>query len=151
MLTLGAHRKHTPGALDDARRSDAEITGTFPLCLSSLYGCAFSSLTTRGGALPNHQARRPKSERHAALLQRLGTTIRTYRQRKAFTLEDLRGLTNLSLSYLSQIERGERNASVLSLITIADALDIPYTNLLEPLNAFRPSSPPVGHPSDLLL
>jgi transcriptional regulator with XRE-family HTH domain len=60
-------------------------------------------------------------------------------------------LTNLSLSYLSQIERGERNASVLSLITIADALDIPYTNLLEPLNAFRPSSPPVGQPSDLLL
>jgi transcriptional regulator with XRE-family HTH domain len=96
--------------------------------------------------LLNRQSQHPKSARHDALLQRLGTTIRTYRQQKRLSLETLKELTNLSPSYLAQIERGERNATVLSLIRIADALDIPYTDLLEPLNAFRPSSPQADHP-----
>ena len=94
----------------------------------------------------NRQSQHPKSARHDALLECLGATIRTYRQQKGLSLETLKELTNLSPSYLAQIERGERNATVLSLIRIADALDIPYTDLLEPLNAFRPSSPQADHP-----
>jgi transcriptional regulator with XRE-family HTH domain len=98
--------------------------------------------------LLNHQSQPSQRARHDALLQRLGATIRTYRQQKGWSLETLKGLTNLSPSYLAQIERGERNTTVLSLIRIADALDIPYTDLLEPLNAFRPSPPPADHPAD---
>ena len=94
----------------------------------------------------NRQSQHPKSARHDALLQCLGDTIRTYRQQKGLSLETLKDLTHLSPSYLAQIERGERNATVLSLIRIADALDIPYTDLLEPLNAFRPSPPQADHP-----
>jgi transcriptional regulator with XRE-family HTH domain len=96
--------------------------------------------------LLNRQSQHPKSARHDALLQCLGDTIRAYRQQKGLSLETLKELTNLSPSYLAQIERGERNATVLSLIRIADALDIPYTDLLEPLNAFRPSPPQVDPP-----
>ena len=96
----------------------------------------------------NHQSQPSQRVRHDALLQRLGATIRTYRQRKGLSLETLKGLTNLSPSYLAQIERGERNTTVLSLIRIADALDIPYTDLLEPLNALWPSPPPADQPAD---
>ena len=96
----------------------------------------------------NRQSQHPKSARHDALLKRLGDTIRAYRQQKGLSLETLKGLTNLSPSYLAQIERGERNVTVLSLIRIADALDIPYTDLLEPLNAFRPSPPQADHPAN---
>ena len=96
----------------------------------------------------NRQSQHPKSARHDALLQCLGDTIRAYRQQKGLSLETLKEMTNLSPSYLAQIERGERNATVLSLIRIADALHIPYTDLLEPLNAFRPSPPPADHPAD---
>ena len=92
--------------------------------------------------MPNRQARCPTSDRHAACLQLLGATIRQYRRRQGFTLHDLERMTDLSPSYLAQIERGERNASVLSLIRIADALDLPYTSFLEPLNTLRQSSPP---------
>ena len=82
------------------------------------------------------------SDRHAACLHLLGSTIRHYRRRQGLTLHDLESMTHLSPSYLAQIERGERNASVLSLIRIADALDLPYTSFLEPLNTLRPSAPP---------
>jgi len=98
--------------------------------------------------LLNRQSQHPKSARHDALLQCLGDTIRAYRQQKGLSLETLKEMTNLSPSYLAQIERGERNATVLSLIRIADALDIPYTDLLEPLNAFRPSPPQVDLPAN---
>ena len=96
----------------------------------------------------NRQSQHPKSARHAALLRRLGDTIRAYRQEKGLSLETLKELTNLSPSYLAQIERGERNATVLSLIRIADALNISYTDLLEPLNAFRPSPPQADQPAN---
>jgi hypothetical protein len=39
------------------------------------------------------------------------------------------------------MEQGERNASVLSLMRLADALGLPYPSLPEPLQTLRQSAP----------
>ena len=45
------------------------------------------------------------------------------------TLEDLAASAGLSVTYLGQTERGQRNPSVLVLWRIADALDITLDQL----------------------
>jgi len=50
--------------------------------------------------------------------------IKELRQEKQMTLKDLSEVTGLSLSFLSQIERGASSLSITSLKKIADALQI---------------------------
>lgn len=50
--------------------------------------------------------------------------IKALRQERQLTLKDLSEVTGLSLSFLSQIERGASSLSITSLKKIADALDI---------------------------
>lgn len=50
--------------------------------------------------------------------------IKELRQEKNMTLKDLSEVTGLSLSFLSQIERGASSLSITSLKKIADALNI---------------------------
>jgi transcriptional regulator with XRE-family HTH domain len=52
----------------------------------------------------------------------LGARIRLRRQQKELRLIDLAGRTNLSVSFISQMERGLTEPSMRSLIRIADAL-----------------------------
>ncbi|GGG15531.1 DNA-binding protein [Lysinibacillus alkalisoli] len=51
--------------------------------------------------------------------------IKALRQEQSLTLKDLSEKTGLSLSFLSQIERGASSLSITSLKKIADALQIP--------------------------
>lgn len=69
-------------------------------------------------------------------LRELGARIRQRRTAVHLTLEDLAASASLSVTYLGQTERGQRNPSVLVLWRIADALDI----TLEQLAAADPSS-----------
>jgi transcriptional regulator with XRE-family HTH domain len=71
----------------------------------------------------------PKSERGAdppgavaSAEASLGARIRRRRQDRQLRLIDLAGLTNLSVSFISQMERGLTEPSMRSLIRIADAL-----------------------------
>jgi transcriptional regulator with XRE-family HTH domain len=59
--------------------------------------------------------------RHRALTA-LGSNVRRQRQRKALTQEKLAALADLDPTYISGIERGVRNPSVLSVVRIATAL-----------------------------
>jgi transcriptional regulator with XRE-family HTH domain len=63
----------------------------------------------------------------------LGATIRQYRQQCGLSQRALAVKTHLDKSYINQIEKGRRNVSVLSLLRIADALQLPVSRLLAPL------------------
>jgi len=60
----------------------------------------------------------------------LGSRIRALRQRKGLTLKDLSRQCKLSVSFLSQIERGLSSFSIPSLRAICQALDVSLPDLL---------------------
>ena len=70
-------------------------------------------------------------------LQRLGATIRQYRKQQGFSQKALAARAGLNYAYLSDIERGQRNTSVLSLLRIAIALQLPVSRLLTPLDIYQ--------------
>jgi ribosome-binding protein aMBF1 (putative translation factor) len=55
----------------------------------------------------------------------LGRQVRARRQRLGWTLKDLADKTDLSVPYLSDIERGNVNPTLHTLTTLSDALDAP--------------------------
>ena len=62
----------------------------------------------------------------------IGRSIRTLRQKKEWTLEELSSRCGLSMSFLSQVERGLSSLSISSLGTICDALGVPLTHFFTP-------------------
>ena len=76
-------------------------------------------------------------------LRRLGATIRYYRRQRRLTQKALAVQTGLDHTYLSQVERGHRNVSILSLLQIARALQMPLSSLVASLEEFcqSPTSP----------
>lgn len=64
-------------------------------------------------------------------LKKLGTRIKRLRERKRLSQEALADLAHLDRSYMSGIERGVRNVSVLNLAKIARALGLPVTALFQ--------------------
>ncbi|MER2088392.1 MAG: XRE family transcriptional regulator [Sporosarcina sp.] len=57
--------------------------------------------------------------------------IKALRLQNELTLKELSGVTGLSLSFLSQIERGASSLSITSLKKLADALDVPMIYFFE--------------------
>jgi len=64
------------------------------------------------------------------LRTQLGTTLRGHRQRQRRTLRDVSGAARVSLGYLSEVERGQKEASSELLASICDALDLELADLL---------------------
>ncbi len=77
------------------------------------------------------------------LLRLLGATLRRYRQQLGLTHKALAAKTGLDKSYIGEIERGERNLSVLSVVCIADALGLSVSQLLTSLDILQSPSPPL--------
>src|SRR5271163_711020 len=65
------------------------------------------------------------------LLAGLGARLRSLRNQKGWTLEQLSLRTNLSEPYLSRIESGRRQASLAALMTLARIHSMPLASLLE--------------------
>jgi transcriptional regulator with XRE-family HTH domain len=84
----------------------------------------------------------PSPGREDMPLQRLGATIRHYRRQQKIPLTTFATLTGLDKTYLSEIERGRRNVSVLSLLRIAQALHLPFSHLVAPLDTYIQPAPP---------
>src|ERR1700761_2798597 len=61
----------------------------------------------------------------------LGDRIRTLRRERGLRLVDMAKITDLSVSFISQVERGLTNPGMRSLILMADALDVRPHSLLE--------------------
>ena len=68
----------------------------------------------------------PRSAPHP-FLNRLGARIRTLRLAKGLSQEALADAAGIDRSYMSGIERGVRNTSVLTLARVARALGVPMT------------------------
>jgi transcriptional regulator with XRE-family HTH domain len=82
-------------------------------------------------------------------LQRLGATIRHYRRQRRLTQKVVAARAGLDHTYLSQIERGRQNVTILNLFHIAGALEIPLSHLIQPLDDFLPPSPPFSRDRSL--
>jgi transcriptional regulator with XRE-family HTH domain len=64
------------------------------------------------------------------LRTQLGNTLRGHRLRQRRTLRDVSGVARVSLGYLSEVERGQKEASSELLASICDALDVELADLL---------------------
>lgn len=65
------------------------------------------------------------------IIKELGLRIRYYRKERNLTQEKLAEICNLHPTYIGQLERGEKNATVESIYRIAKGLNIPISKLLE--------------------
>ncbi len=63
--------------------------------------------------------------------QRVGNNLRKFRQARGVSQEKLAFDCGLHRTYISGVERGIRNPTVLVLEWIARALDVPAARLLE--------------------
>ena len=68
------------------------------------------------------------TQRHRALTA-FGLNLRSERERRKLTQEKLAENADLDPSYVSGIERGVRNPSILSVVRIANALGTTVSNL----------------------
>jgi transcriptional regulator with XRE-family HTH domain len=66
------------------------------------------------------------------LLRAIGLRVRTLRHERGLSQEALADLAHIDRSYMSAIERGLRNVSVLNIARIAGALDVSVHILLDP-------------------
>lgn len=64
------------------------------------------------------------------LRREIGDVLRAARQRQGRTLREVSGSARVSLGYLSEIERGQKEASSELLGSICDALDVPLSIVL---------------------
>jgi transcriptional regulator with XRE-family HTH domain len=64
-------------------------------------------------------------------LKNFGARIRELRKDAELSQEDLAELAELHRTYISGIERGERNASLTSIERIAGALNVSLSKLFE--------------------
>ena len=60
----------------------------------------------------------------------LGAVLRAERMRQSMTLRDLSALARVSLGYISEIERGQKEASSELLAALCEALDLPLSAVL---------------------
>lgn len=92
--------------------------------------------------------------------QELGDVLRDVRLQKAMTLRQVAGRASVALGYLSEVERGQKEASSEILASVADALETPISvimrevgerlALLEGVSFEVPSSVPDMLPDDLV-
>jgi transcriptional regulator with XRE-family HTH domain len=62
----------------------------------------------------------------------VGRNVKRIRQEKGLTQEQLAELSGFSQQYISGLEQGRRNPTVVSLYELATALGISHTELVSP-------------------
>lgn len=73
---------------------------------------------------------RPRSTEPVLLRRELGDVLRAYRQRQGRTLREVSSEARVSLGYLSEVERGQKEASSELLLSICEALNVPMSHVL---------------------
>src|SRR4051795_13679806 len=137
------------------------MSGRGPVGQDPASGAAYRERTTPSGASPlpaHHALGQPAGQETAMTLLRtqLGNTLRGHRLRQRRTLRDVSGKARVSLGYLSEVERGQKEASSELLASICDALDLELADLLAEISlglrgtsggAVRPLAPTVDAPA----
>ncbi|UBH05579.1 transcriptional regulator [Leucobacter sp. Psy1] len=62
--------------------------------------------------------------------QEIGDVLRDFRLQKGRTLRQVAGEASVALGYLSEVERGQKEASSEILAAVAEALDTPLSVIL---------------------
>lgn len=62
--------------------------------------------------------------------QEIGDVLRDFRLQKGRTLRQVAGEASVALGYLSEVERGQKEASSEILASVADALDTPLSVIM---------------------
>lgn len=68
------------------------------------------------------------------IAKQVGQRIRNYRVQLGFSQEKLAELSGVHPTYIGQVERGEKNATLESIEKISNALNLPLSNLFEKLD-----------------
>ena len=70
-------------------------------------------------------------EKPNSLMDVIASNIRILRKARGLSQEDLADMCDLHRTYIGSVERGERNITINSLETIAKALSVDPTKLLQ--------------------
>ncbi len=62
--------------------------------------------------------------------QEIGDVLRDFRLQKGRTLRQVAGKASVALGYLSEVERGQKEASSEILASVADALETPISVIM---------------------
>jgi transcriptional regulator with XRE-family HTH domain len=62
----------------------------------------------------------------------VGRNVRRIRQKKGLTQERFAEISGFSQQYISSLEQGHRNSTVVTLYELATALGVGYLDLLRP-------------------
>jgi transcriptional regulator with XRE-family HTH domain len=71
------------------------------------------------------------------LLERFGERVRELRTRAGYSQESLAEASDLHRTYVGDIERGERNVSLVNIAAIARALEVSVSELVRGVDAPR--------------
>ena len=69
--------------------------------------------------------------RHQEALNKIGLNILYYRRQKGYTQQQLAEITSYSKNHIQQVETAKTLPSVIALLDIAEALEIPPGKLFE--------------------
>ncbi len=67
----------------------------------------------------------------------VGRNVRRFREKKGLTQEQFADMSGFSQQYISGLERGHRNPTVITLYEIAVALGVSHLDLLRPIKKPR--------------
>ncbi|GAB3549270.1 hypothetical protein GCM10027404_14660 [Arthrobacter tumbae] len=84
----------------------------------------------RDVGLAEDPQRKPKERKMVVLRHEIGDVLRDVRQRQGRTLREVSHSARVSLGYLSEVERGQKEASSELLSSICSALDVPLSIML---------------------
>ena len=65
------------------------------------------------------------------IARELGERLRAYRTQRGWSQEEMAERADLHTTYIGQLERGEKNATIESISKVAAALDISLSKLFE--------------------
>ena len=91
----------------------------------------------------------PKSKKDGDLLRAIGETLRAERTERGLTLKQVAEGAHVSVSYLAEIERGEKDPSSRVLESIAGGLEVEISELLVRIASSLESAPVVPVASSL--
>lgn len=84
----------------------------------------------RDVGLSDKAGREQKERKMVILRHEIGDVLRDVRQRQGRTLREVSHSARVSLGYLSEVERGQKEASSELLSSICSALEVPLAHML---------------------
>jgi transcriptional regulator with XRE-family HTH domain len=72
----------------------------------------------------------------------VGQNVRRIRQKRRLTQEMFADISGFSQQYISSLEQGRRNPTVITLYELAVALEVSHLDLLRPLRKRRSMNSP---------